>query len=375
VLKMLVTILKQDGSLSTQIDSNPKERSRMRLQAAISLLHLSKVETFASAVAAHFPLLAITVQDACYQVRILFLHKLITLLSTRKLPPRFNIIPFLTVFDPEAEVKSTAKAYVVAAHHNLPAQLRIENFEFIFIRLLHLLAHHPDFAVSEESLLDMGKYIQFYVDSMASADNVSLLFHLACKAKTVRDAESEQYSENLYHLSEIAQRIVQSRAKSRGWSLVTLPVGKVKLPSDILKPLPNAETASKILKKVYLSDELISQLEEQIKPSRSVSDAKEKAPAERKTTRKRKRKVAPKTNGHAKRSHAATRRRKVEDSDEDETESSSDEEQDDQTSEGEQTEPSNVDEEPEPEKEEKHGRTARTKAKARIKQQARKSKG
>jgi sister-chromatid-cohesion protein PDS5 len=32
--------------------------------------------------------------------------KLFPLLTTRKLPPRYNLIPFLTVHDPEADVKS-----------------------------------------------------------------------------------------------------------------------------------------------------------------------------------------------------------------------------------------------------------------------------
>jgi hypothetical protein len=34
------------------------------------------------------------------------------------------------------------------------------------------------------------RYLQFYLDLIATQDNVSLLHHLALKAKTVRDAES-----------------------------------------------------------------------------------------------------------------------------------------------------------------------------------------
>jgi sister chromatid cohesion protein PDS5 len=36
-------------------------------------------------------------------------------------------------------------------------ELRLDSFEMIFIRVLHLLAHHPDFAVTEESLPDIAK--------------------------------------------------------------------------------------------------------------------------------------------------------------------------------------------------------------------------
>jgi sister-chromatid-cohesion protein PDS5 len=87
-------------------------------------------------------------------------------------------------------------------------------FEMIFVQFLHLLAHHPDFSLTQESLPDMAKcvyflpftrvssymifgtrYIEFYLESVASAENISLLYHLSGKAKTVRDSESHLYSE------------------------------------------------------------------------------------------------------------------------------------------------------------------------------------
>jgi sister-chromatid-cohesion protein PDS5 len=97
----------------------------------------------------------------------------------------------------------------------------------------------------------MAKYIDFYLDLIASSDNVSLLYHLAMKAKTVRDGQSHTYSENLYAMSELTQELIKARAQARSWSLQSYP-GKVKLPSDILRALPNPEAATKILKTVYL---------------------------------------------------------------------------------------------------------------------------
>ena len=98
----------------------------------------------------------------------------------------------------------------------------------IFLRLLHLLAHHPDFSVSEEGLPDMAKYvaflcttyccltvasryIEFYLDLVCTSENLSLLFHLSQKPKTVRDAEGHTYSEvRLLALSQSlsAERLV-----------------------------------------------------------------------------------------------------------------------------------------------------------------------
>lgn len=45
-------------------------------------------------------------QDTCFNVRLAFLTKVIQLLQPRKLPPRYNVIPFLTVLDPEPETKN-----------------------------------------------------------------------------------------------------------------------------------------------------------------------------------------------------------------------------------------------------------------------------
>lgn len=81
VLKMLTTLLQHDGSLSDKINTryfpsdplrrsvttfafSPSERSRLRLQAAISLAYLSAIDTYAQATTPHFALMALTIQVA-----------------------------------------------------------------------------------------------------------------------------------------------------------------------------------------------------------------------------------------------------------------------------------------------------------------------
>lgn len=78
----------------------------------------------------------------------------------------------------------------------------------------------------------------------------------------MRDSESPAHSEvryipaehksvtdygmkNLYALSELAQHIIKVKAHNHSWTLQSYP-GKIKLASDILRPLPNAETANKV---------------------------------------------------------------------------------------------------------------------------------
>lgn len=312
-LKMFTTLIQHSGSFKVDARDSPSTKSRMRLQAAVSLLHLSTVEAYATVINPHFVWLAVTVQDPCYHVRMIFLTKLISLLSSRKLPPRFNTIPFLTVLDPEDDIRNRATAYVSLVNRTLPPAARVEYLEMIFIRLLHLLAHHPDFSIAHENLQDMAKYVEFYLDQITSSENISLLYHLAMKAKTVRDAESHTYSEHLYAMSELAQELIKARAQARSWALQSFP-GKVKLPSDIFRSLPNPEAAVKILKTVYLPQETVEWLAETVKPHKTAAttaakekrrearEARERSPqgAKRKASR-------PRVNGAAKRAKPSAR--------------------------------------------------------------------
>ena len=84
------------------------------------------------------------------------------------------------------------------------------------------------------------------------------------KTKTVRDADSHTHSANLYALGELAQNLIRTRAKSHTWSVESYP-GRVRLPMDILKPLPNPEAVSKIVKTVYLPDSITAWLAERSK--------------------------------------------------------------------------------------------------------------
>ncbi|KAI0824810.1 armadillo-type protein [Trametes gibbosa] len=324
VIRMFSTVLQHEGAFTADAHDSTQTRSRLRLQAATSLLHLATVDIYASEVAKQFVSIALTIQDPVYQVRMAFLNKLVALLSKNKLPVQYNIVPFLSVHDPEADVKGKAQAYVTFALRAMPKAIRLARFEVIFIRLLHMLAHHPDFKVEHEYLPDIAKYIQFYLDLVASNENVSLLYHLALKAKTVRDSDSQFFSENLYACAELAQHLIKAHAKAHSWNLETYP-GKIRLPSDILRSLPSAAAAKEIMKTVYLPEQALAWLAE--KQSRQNQEGKQDKPrAARKSTVKRK--TAPKANGSAKRSRPA-KKRKVDDSESEESEPSQSEDDED----------------------------------------------
>ncbi|KAH9039613.1 armadillo-type protein [Lactarius pseudohatsudake] len=367
-LKMFFALLENGGSLHAENDDDPKVKARMRLQAAVSLLHLSTVPKFAAIVTNNFISLAITIQDPCYQVRAEFLRKYISLATHQQLPPHFNVIPFLTVHDPEADIKN-----MCAEHCSTPGA-KMNYFEMIFVQFLHLLAHHPDFSLTQDSLPDMAKYIEFYLESVASAENISLLYHLSGKAKTVRDSESHLYSENLYALSELAQHIIKDMAKRHSWTLQSLPM-KVKLPTGILRPLPNAEAANKILKQVFLPPGALDWLNNQTKSAKA--NAFERPKPVRKSGEKRK-KNGGRTNGHAKRPRGSGRNRRFGDSsdisdghlDSDNSEENTDDDINDSPD-----MQSTLSSEDDPAENRRPGRDARTRAKAKIKQHVQKKVG
>ncbi|CAE6540975.1 unnamed protein product [Rhizoctonia solani] len=290
VFKLLFTILEHSGAVNPSVEYDPRIKARLRLQAAVSLLKMSSSETYANVVLKNLIMLAITLQDTSFRVRSELLNKFTLLCINRKLGPNFYVLVFITAHDPEREIRERARNWVVASMRRLPLELRVQHFDMLFIRLLHLLAHHPDFAVTTEGLQDMAKYLEFYLEIVATAENIPLQFHLALKAKTVRDADSHVFSEHLYVLSELAQHLIRARAKNRGWTLNTYP-GKVKIPADIFRALPNHEAASKAC---------ILQLRGPFTRRASVTNARKTRDDKDKAPRKRKATASGRTNGAAK---------------------------------------------------------------------------
>ncbi|KAK1222320.1 Sister chromatid cohesion protein pds5 [Marasmius sp. AFHP31] len=364
ILKLLATLLDQDGAL---VLDEPQARTvlwRVRLQAAVSLLHLSTVETYANTLAPKFLRLALVVQDPCFEVRLTFVNKvvnlLVNLLVGNKLPERFNIIPFLTAHDPEDEIKHYAIRYVTLQLKRLPPAIRIKQFDFVFVRLLHALAHHPDLGrTAQVALIDMAKYIMFYINLVVSEETISLLYHLAAKGKTVQDAESEEYSENFYVLCDMTQELLKVRAQQQSWNIASYP-GKVKLPSDILRPHPNAETANRVVKQTYLSEQAISWIVEVADP-----------PKEKRERKATKRKTTTATNGKTKRPRKKKRQSAAtdDDDDDDHTDLATSDVEMDAPVDGHTSEAEAAEEEPY-DGEEQLGRGARGKAKAKARRQA-----
>lgn len=250
------------GEAKAGLNTPAPARSRMRLQAATCVLKLARQPAYDACIGREYQDLAFTVQDESFNVRSRVLHKLLTYLRTRRIDSRFLAMAFLAAYDPEEENRSMVLKYCLSTARTLTPDQRLKHFDTSLPRLLHLLAHHPDFSrETKEDLLQFVRYIDFFLDALASPSNVSLLYYLATRVKGVRDAESQGASENLHALSELAQLSIKRRAAQQGWTIESYP-GRVMLPGDIFKPLPSAEVQKEIYSRQMLPSDLVRVLSE-----------------------------------------------------------------------------------------------------------------
>jgi hypothetical protein len=69
--------------------------------------------------------------------------------------------------------------------------LSVDLLELSYVRLLHMLSHHPDFGDDLESLQLFAKYIEFFLETVSSSENISYLYIVSGQLKVVRDVLSE----------------------------------------------------------------------------------------------------------------------------------------------------------------------------------------
>ncbi|PWN28534.1 hypothetical protein BDZ90DRAFT_218538 [Jaminaea rosea] len=289
----------------TMAEGQPRElnmpagvKSRLRLKAGLSVLKMALMPVCDAKVGQHdLNQLAGLVQDACFNVRSRFLHKLLLYLANqgkaRKLPTRYNAIPFLVAMDPEDENREMVSTWALRSKA-LPEAERVKRIEVTLCRYVHLLSHHEDFkADDEESIIEFVPYLTFYIDYVATEQNVGLLYYLAGRLKTVRD-EDTQKSESLYTLSEMMQLIIKHKSQRHGWRLEQPESKHFRVPADTgLRAFPSAEDQKRVAGKLFLPHGVASKIEEELsrmdRKSRSGFKAEgDGAAVKRKRTTKRK---------------------------------------------------------------------------------------
>jgi len=288
VYRLLNTLIAEDGELSKAKDTPYSHKPRLRLLAAQLYTKLCTQKVFNELLSApDFNRLALVAQDVLYPVRAGFVSKLQKYLSQHKLPQRFYAILFLLAFDPQDQFREEALTWIRSRSATF-AQQKSTIMEGVFARLLSLLAHHPDYGNGVDDLLDSARYIMFYLTSVATEQNISLVYHIAQRVKQKHDAVDPHVSENLYHLSDLAQALIRRYEHAHGWTLETFP-HNLRLPSELFASIPNEELAQEIARKTYLPEGLAEKLDALVKvkgkakAKKRKSDEHDDAPARKKS--------------------------------------------------------------------------------------------
>lgn len=270
VYTLLSTFVDQQGEITKAKNTPPTHKSRLRLLAARLYLKLCKQRSHdALLTPSGFNALALVAQDPVKEVRAGFLQRLKKYLNQQKLPQRFYTIPFLIAFEPSEELRSDvttwikSRAAVFSSAKSLGASTKPNIvMESVFARLLSLLSHHPDYAPEAEDLVDFSRYIVFYLQNVATPDNLSLIYHIAQRVKQCRDAVSprstpdaspSEADDRLYHLSDLAQVTVRKFEEMHNWTIQTLPA-KIRLPSSLFSEMKSHAEAQRIAEHYYLPD-------------------------------------------------------------------------------------------------------------------------
>ncbi|EXJ61631.1 hypothetical protein A1O7_02060 [Cladophialophora yegresii CBS 114405] len=284
----LTALIRNGGEITHSADTPPAQKNRLRLTAVHFILklcnHDRKYEDHIDA--KEFNQIALVMIHPPNPVRTGFVNSLKKYLG-RNLAPRWFTAFFLLAFEPDVELRSSTITWLRARAQWFKRQQLSANseekkkqqpiLEPIFARLISILAHHPDYPTQESDdpdgeLLDFAKYIVFYLWSISNDDNLSLIFHFAQRVKDVKDGitGTEETSERLYVLSDLAQAVVRNYADigpghSKGASNLQTYPGKVTLPKALFKPLASHEAAQEIAEKNYLPEDVAVDLEKMIR--------------------------------------------------------------------------------------------------------------
>ncbi|KAH7117873.1 armadillo-type protein [Dendryphion nanum] len=262
IYAMLNRLVKENGEASKKKNTPIGHKNRQRLLASNFLIKLSSKGRLDRLLApADFNELALVTHDACSHIRRGFATKLMKYLGQNRLPQRFYTILFLCAYEPDTTLKETITTWI-RSRRSFFASRKDTTLETIFSRLLSLIAHHPDFDTDAESLGIMSQYILFYLKTVATQDNLSLIYHVAQRVKGVAEGihPSAKADENLYILSDLAQTLIRSWEEQNGWSMQSWP-GKLKLPAGIFKPLESHERAQEIADKIWIDEDVADSLE------------------------------------------------------------------------------------------------------------------
>ncbi|RKF62082.1 Sister chromatid cohesion protein pds5 [Erysiphe neolycopersici] len=264
VFRLLNSLIEKKGEITKGGNTPKHHKARLRLLAAQKVLKLCTSEIFEKfLLPKDFYKLCYVAQDPLEDVRRGFVGKLQKFLIKNHLPNRFFTTIFITAFEPSDDFRNSIMAWI-RYRVKVTQDSRKGIFEAIFPRLLHLLAHHPDYSSNPNELLDHARYILYYLSTVASQENLPLIYKYAQRVKQARDAFPGANSDRLYVLSDLAQAVIKKWEEKKRWSMQSWPK-QVGLPTGLFAGLSNHEVAQEIAEKIYMPDEIDSLLDNLVK--------------------------------------------------------------------------------------------------------------
>ncbi|KAH6664832.1 armadillo-type protein [Halenospora varia] len=253
VYKLLNALIVKEGELSKKNDTPKHHKSRLRLLAAQLMLKLCTNKMFDELLSPiEFNRLSFVCQDALVNVRRGFVEKLQKYLVKNKLSNRFYTIIFLTAFEPDQSFRNSTIIWIRSRAKVFHDQ-KSRALESVFARLISLLAHHPDFSLQPDELLDHARYLLYFMTTVVSEENLPLVYKYAERVKQARDAVSTSNPDNIYVLSDLATALIKKWQEKKGWIMQTWPL-KVGLPIGLFAGLPSHDVAQAIAEKNYLPE-------------------------------------------------------------------------------------------------------------------------
>ncbi|RKF75468.1 Sister chromatid cohesion protein pds5 [Golovinomyces cichoracearum] len=255
VFRLLNSIIDKKGQIAKAGNMPKHHKARLRLLAAKQILKLCTSEILDKFLyPLNFYQICFVAQDPLEDVRRGFVGKLQKYLVKNLLPNRFLTIIFITAFEPSRDFQNSIMTWI---RHRVKLSNQSKNgiFEAIFPRLLHLLAYHPDYSPIPHELLDHGRYILYYISTVASEENLPLIYKYAQRVKQARDALPGADSDRLYTLSDLAQALIRKWEEKKGWSMQSWPK-QVGLPVGLFASLSSHEVAQQIAEKTYTPEDL-----------------------------------------------------------------------------------------------------------------------
>lgn len=258
--KLLRTLISKGGELCKTKDTPSHHKSRLRSVAAKLILKLCTQKHFDDQLSpTDFDNLAWVTQDEVTEVRHSFISKLQKYLAEGKLRSRYYTIIFLTAFEPSTDFKHRVETWIRSrARHFQDAKQPV--MEAVMPRLLSLLAHHPDYSLEPDELVDHARYLVFYTSLVATEANIGLINKYAERVKQTKDAVYPDW-DNHRVLSDLAQTVIRKWQERKNWTFEAYP-GKIGLPLGLYTALQTHDEAQEVAEKQYIPEGVDEKLDE-----------------------------------------------------------------------------------------------------------------